>query len=912
MRYKPIIFLVVLLAAIVFISDCIQDQTDKPAANTPTKTSEIGAKFSCENDNSKVQSRGYVLLMGLADHTKEGWISEKSLMEQDPKSKFVLIYDQDENSNLGKISQKFLVDLHVVLKESPVDELVIFGASAGGVTSSYSIAKLNFSGPVALHTLSSPLKGYDFRGIAEAFLGERSTYEREIALGLEPFATPSKNVKVYHHKTVTDTVLKDHYCGGFASLCDPIKIQNNNIQGSKEFYYPEYDHNPLMGVVIREVLKCYNPGISEALEKEKTVLERREALGSLCTGEENCEKFCQNNKGICTDYCNKNQENLLCQKPFAYDCISRSDIQLCQRGSDETNKQPVLKNLGVNIDSWNRQTNLAGDLLFTKNLLFDDGHISNDKVFLDFGSKDKYRPNDIGSIEYWFYVPLGTKLQAPSDGFVQVVFFNHTQDWGINIKSKNSNNWIVSFEHVVNLKVKDGDFVKAGDIVAEASPRTTFNNEIAMTELAVWVGGSQGVVKYCPFQFLDESMKQTYGNKINQLAKDWEEFIEKDVYQQEKWSLPGCLVDKIVEAQTSNTPIQSNTPSPSPTPTQTTTVRIAENQAWVPDVFTQPVPPGASATRLVLPAPIEKISLKKVGAFGAHQGGHPEGLDHEWIEIKDDVPIGSWGDGEVTKVYENRPGESRIVINFGDGLVGEYMEIKTSLVKAGDKVTAGQPIGYGIPAYNNPGYQSGEFVLGDNNRRDGIKSWVVQYGSSISPFDYLRDDVKQQLISEFTKQVIDPYIGKGQSVETVNPWEPYLTNPLLIHKQNKGTIAGEWYLKSKKWAKDDSPDIIILLKANTKYYNQNRVIANDHEEERFVGTWEADYSSKTFIFNSNVYGLLYGIFELDESGPRATLKIEYQIGSYPQGFSDKALTYIERDAVQRREDVTALGVWSPT
>ncbi len=629
-------------------------------------------------------------------------------------------------------------------------------------------------------------------------------------------------------------------------------------------------------------------------------------LGSLCSGESGCQAFCQNNKGQCTDYCNKNPGNPLCQKPFGFGGMPKQT----QEPVKPTNSPPVLKNLGVNIDSWNKQTNLAGDLIFTKKLLFDDGRVFNDKVFLDFGHKDKYRPNDIGSIEYWFYVPLGTKLMAPTDGFVQVAFFNHTQDWGINIKSKDSN-WIVSFEHVVNLKVKDGDIVKAGDIVADAAPRTTFNNEIAMTELAVWEGGNRGVVKYCPFNFLEESLKSIYQQKLNQLVKDWEEFIGKDVYQEEKWVAPGCLVYKIDETQPQPTtsPIQSSLmPSPSPT----TTPRTAQTQEWVPDSFTQPIPPGASTSRLVLPAPIDKISLTKIGPFGAHLGGHPEGLDHEWIEIKDDVPIGSWGDGEVKRVYENRPGESRVVINFGDGLVGEYMEIKTPLVKVGDKVKAGQPIGYGIPAYNNPGYQSGEFVLGDDNRRDGVKGWTVQNGIAVSPFDYLKDDVKQQLISEFTKQAIDPYISKGQSIETISPWEPYLTNPLLIHKQNKGTMAGEWYLKSIKWAKDSSPDVIILLKANTKYYNQNRIIANDEEEERFVGTWEVDYTNKTLVINSNVYGMLYGIFELDESGSRATLKIEYQTGSYPTGFSEKALTYIERDGVQRREDAANLGVWSPT
>lgn len=206
---------------------------------------------------------------------------------------------------------------------------------------------------------------------------------------------------------------------------------------------------------------------------------------------------------------------------------------------------PVLKNLGVNIDAWNKQTNLAGDLIFTKKLLFDDERVSNDKVFIDFGHKEKYRSNDIGSIEYWFFVPLKTKVRAPVDGKVQVVFFDHTQDWGVNFVQEGSS-WIVSFEHVVNVAVKDGNIAKAGDIIGEAAPRRTFNNEIAMVELAVWTGGKE-IVKHCPFLFLKDDLKPVYEEKLKKVANEWEEFIGKDVYQQEKWAAPGCLVESIVE-----------------------------------------------------------------------------------------------------------------------------------------------------------------------------------------------------------------------------------------------------------------------------------------------------------------------------------------------------------------------------
>ncbi|MEK6872870.1 MAG: M23 family metallopeptidase [Nanoarchaeota archaeon] len=277
---------------------------------------------------------------------------------------------------------------------------------------------------------------------------------------------------------------------------------------------------------------------------------QNQGLGTLCSTNEECISFCQNNLGQCEDYC-KGNENKLCKIIFSFDeeglNIDNTEKETYKELEEiKEDKPSVLKNLGVNIDAWNKQTNLAGDLLFTKDLLFDDGNIMNEWVFVEFGGTGQRKSDPLGSnIEYWFFVPLGTKLRAPVDGIIQVVFFNHTQDWGINFYSDKGNNWIVSFEHVVNLVVKEGDVVKAGDIIAEAASR--INKEIAMVELAVWRHGSGEIYKFCPFEFLDESLKPIYEEKINQLAKDWEEFIGKDVYQQEKWVAPGCLVEKIQE-----------------------------------------------------------------------------------------------------------------------------------------------------------------------------------------------------------------------------------------------------------------------------------------------------------------------------------------------------------------------------
>src|SRR3989344_5159397 len=271
-----------------------------------------------------------------------------------------------------------------------------------------------------------------------------------------------------------------------------------------------------------------------------------EGLGTLCDNEESCKQFCQDNRGRCDNYCQENPANELCNLLF-FGSKNLGDEKLLPKlnKAETIDDRPVLKNLGFDIGPSDKSTNLAGDLIFDKRVVYDDGRVANDKVFLDFGSKDKYRINDVGVIEYWFFVPIGANVKAPISGIVDVGFFEHTKDWGINFRAKENSKWIVSYEHVIDVNVNDGDIVQAGEIVAKAAPR--IGDNVAMTELAVWTGG-QDIYKYCPFDFLDNSLKDDYDRKLRELASDWEEFIGKDVYEQEKWASPGCLVDKIKEA----------------------------------------------------------------------------------------------------------------------------------------------------------------------------------------------------------------------------------------------------------------------------------------------------------------------------------------------------------------------------
>lgn len=88
---------------------------------------------------------------------------------------------------------------------------------------------------------------------------------------------------------------------------------------------------------------------------------------------------------------------------------------------------------------------------------------------------------------------------------------------------------------------------------------------------------------------------------------------------------------------------------------------------------------------------------------------------------------------------------------------------------------------------------------------------------------------------------------------------------------------------------------------------------DDHSEGgvadwSFFSDLNIDYENGKLWFKNWNREKTYGIFDIDESTERATLKIQYQTGGYPSGFTDEALVYIERTYLSRRSDGAKLGV----
>ena len=199
---------------------------------------------------------------------------------------------------------------------------------------------------------------------------------------------------------------------------------------------------------------------------------------------------------------------------------------------------PVLKNLGVRFEPWDKDTNRAGAFVFVS---------SEDKLFFEYGA-------EVGSAEggtkilptFEYRVVSDADVFAAMDGVItNIMYQEKTQDYAVHIQPELNSQWTLEHDHVSNLKISKGDIVKAGDMLGRVG---NFGGGLGRTEIMLWNASGSRPTTYCPLKYFDPQLVSEYQEKVLRHIKDWEEFKDNlNIYGEEKHIVPGCAYETLLD-----------------------------------------------------------------------------------------------------------------------------------------------------------------------------------------------------------------------------------------------------------------------------------------------------------------------------------------------------------------------------
>ncbi|WP_176371604.1 discoidin domain-containing protein [Desulfosediminicola flagellatus] len=315
------------------------------------------------------------------------------------------------------------------------------------------------------------------------------------------------------------------------------------------------------------------------------------------------------------------------------------------------------------------------------------------------------------------------------------------------------------------------------------------------------------------------------------------------------------------------------------------------------DYYTWTLPKESSPVKLGLPANSDDFVFNAdagITGFGVHLRRQIKGMDYVWFDLKANTPIFSWADGIVNDITVDDQGLYTITIDYGSNLTGWHASISDTNLSIGQAITQGMPIGFGMN--REKGSESSAFGLIDAGRTDGPAA--IGGGVLVSPFDYLSDKAKVTLINVYKRQVIDKY---DPSVETslvwgFSPYQPYLTNKLMLHKDKHGMLSGVWQIAEGELPHDPLKDILTFIESDGSFLLGNVVFGinadnSDSNLNHIEGPFDANYSEGTVTFPT-IEGVTYTFpFIINEATSPTTLTIKLHETNSDGELIEKRIIY---------------------
>lgn len=218
-----------------------------------------------------------------------------------------------------------------------------------------------------------------------------------------------------------------------------------------------------------------------------------------------------------------------------------STKQGSENGQTQKNNQPEkdieLQNFGLaSLDSIEITSNALRE--------FDSKGMKGFYVFGDKLPGNRQNPN-------FEYSSLKADTQAVSsiDGIIVNINAqtdNAGADFEVFIKPSEDSYWIVAYDHLVNLKVKKGDKVKAGQVLGEPA---TQNNGALRFEMQINKEIGSDATHVCPSTILAPDKKEKLLAELKTVLNSWESQTGKELYNTESQNPVGCIKPTLTPAE---------------------------------------------------------------------------------------------------------------------------------------------------------------------------------------------------------------------------------------------------------------------------------------------------------------------------------------------------------------------------
>lgn len=210
-------------------------------------------------------------------------------------------------------------------------------------------------------------------------------------------------------------------------------------------------------------------------------------------------------------------------------------------------KPPSLQNLlGIDFGPYSRSSQVSGDFIFSKSAA-DQAAPGVNLLFYPFGQKvcatgAACKTQDVVSL---YGIKLDTDVLAAAGG--QVISLVQEGDvFSFKTVSNDYSGYSVDYAYIYKSTIKEGQFIKAGDIIGRVSPygdRIFGRASLGVTSTST--PKNPVAIKLCPFDLIDSKLKPPITAAMYQFVSNWNAYIGNDVHGSSEMVTPGCKAKQV-------------------------------------------------------------------------------------------------------------------------------------------------------------------------------------------------------------------------------------------------------------------------------------------------------------------------------------------------------------------------------